>query len=364
MAKMRACVWGAGASAVLLVGSGLLGGCASAGKGASDAQGRIAVLDDETAGRTGAVDDAFRRATGTGTASIFDPLDLPTPTEVRLGTGEPGPAYWQQRVDYTIDCRLDPATQRLDAQMGVTYYNNSPHQLEYLWIQLEQNVFKPDSLGTLSRSGGGPMRQLEDGFDGGYTLGELTINGVAVPMTVYDTLARVDLPTPLAPGQTLRFDLPFAFDMPPHLRRMGSEKVEQGTIFEYAQWFPHVCVYDDVDGWNTLPYLGAGEFYTNFGSYRVNITVPWNHLVAATGTLLNPGEVLTAAQQQRLAQALASEEPVTIVGLDEVAVLWGPPRPRGRHSRAREPGGSRPTMCGPSRGPAPRPSSGTRRAPM
>lgn len=267
--------------------------------------------------RLGAVDEAFRRPAVTPQAGIFDPLPLPTPTEVRLGSGAPGPDYWQQRVDYRIDARLDAVAQRLDADMTVTYHNNSPHTLDYLWIQLEQNLFRQDSLGTLSR-GRGVMAELTGDFNGGYDISHIRHSGLELEHRAYDTLARVELPEPIGPGETFTFDVGFAFDMPPHLRRMGSEKVEQGTIFEYAQWFPHVCNYDDVNGWNALPYLGSGEFYTNFGDYEVNLTVPRSHIVSATGLLQNPDEVLTAAQRERLEQARASADTVLILTPEEV----------------------------------------------
>lgn len=128
----------------------------------------------------------------------------------------------------------------------------------------------------------------------------------------------MELPKPIEPGETFTFDLAFAFDMPPYLRRMGAEDVEQGRIFEYAQWFPHLCNYDDVHGWNTLPYAGSGEFYTNFGDYEVNITVPRTYLVAGSGVLQNPEEVLTRTQRDRLAQAMNSRETVMIRTAEEV----------------------------------------------
>ena len=248
----------------------------------------------------------------------FAPLDLPTPTEARLGSGAPGPAYWQQRVDYVIDATLDAESQRLSATLEANYHNHSPHALTYLWIQLEQNLFKPDSIGTRSRTGGGPMRAMEEDFDGGYDIPYVRSGGRDLEFTVYDTLARIDLPKPIEPGETFTFELAFAFDMPPYLRRMGAEDVEQGRIFEYAQWFPHLCNYDDVHGWNTLPYAGSGEFYTNFGDYEVSITVPRTYLVAGSGVLQNPEEVLTPTQRDRLAEAMNNRETVMIRTAEEV----------------------------------------------
>ncbi len=300
-------------STLALIGTlALVGACRSTGQ------------RDDGERKLGAFDASQRRD---GSTNIFAALDLPTPTELRLGSGAPGPAYWQQRVDYAIDATLDAPNQRLDAKMRVTYHNNSPHQLDYLWIQLEQNLFTPDSCGALTRTPGGVMKQL-DNVNAGYDLGKVSSRGRELKVTIYDTLARVELSEPIAPGASFEFDLEYAFDMPPHLRRMGAEEVEDGVIFEYAQWFPHVCKYDDVSGWNTLPYLGSGEFYTDFGDYDVSLTVPASHLVGATGELLNPGEVLTSEQQARLKTAMTTPEPVMIRSADEVRDSLS--RPRGR----------------------------------
>ena len=264
-------------------------------------------------------------ATGTDRPyEAFAPLDLPTPSAFRLGSGAPGPQYWQQRVDYTIDATLDAESQRLSATLRATYHNNSPDELTYMWIQLEQNLFKPDSIGTRTRTGGGPMRAMDEDFDGGYDIPYIREwhrgdrREHELKFTIYDTLCRVELHEPIKPGGVFQFELAFAFDMPPYLRRMGAEDVDQGRIFEYAQWFPHVCNYDDMYGWNTLPYAGSGEFYTNFGNYEVNITVPRSYLVAGSGELQNPREVLTQTQRQRLDEAMKSRETVMIRSAEEI----------------------------------------------
>lgn len=248
----------------------------------------------------------------------FAPLDLPTPNAVRLGSGAPGPQYWQQRVDYKIDATLDAETKRLSATLEAMYHNNSPEPLTYLWVQLEQNLFRQDSIGTRSRTGGGPMRQMDEEFNGGYDIPYVRSGRKDLEFTIYDTLMRVELPKPIEPGGRFTFELAFEFDMPPYLRRMGAEDVEQGRIFEYAQWFPHLCNYDDVNGWNTLPYAGSGEFYTNFGDYEVNITVPRTYFVAGSGVLQNPGNVLTRTQRDRIREARKSRETVMIHSAEEV----------------------------------------------
>ncbi len=308
--------------AVLLAGVfgfvGLFGvGCASTsgrpGSGTASIGNSLSV---------GAVDAQFRRVGGRDGDNVFKQIDWPTPTEMRLGSGFPGPGYWQQQTDYTIQVRLDPDTGTLDATMTVVYHNNSPHALDYIWMNLEQNLFHTDSIGTKSRTPGSVMKMLEDDFDGGYAIPSIRTSGFAggqeLSMKVYDTLGRIDLPNAIGPGQQFVFEMDFGFKIPPHLRRMGSEEVEQGMIFEMAQWFPQVCKYDDVHGWNTLPYLGSGEFYTDFGNYDVSITVPRGYMVAGSGALVNGNEVLTQTQRDRLSQAMGSDEPVWIVEPDEV----------------------------------------------
>ncbi len=310
----------------LLIGAAA--GCASSqtgggGSQSGSARGGLGV---------GAVEDGFRREGRQPVVSIFEALDLPTPTERRLGSGAPGPGYWQQRVDYTIDARLNAEARSITARVRVVYHNNSPDELDYMWLQLEQNLFRTDSIGTLQRTPGSVMKMLEADFDGGYTVTNLRSEGVAgqpLSMRVYDTLARVDLPSAIPAGGRFEFSFDYEFVIPPHLRRMGAEDVEQGVIFELAQWFPHVCNYDDVNGWNTKPYLGSGEFYTNFGSYDVRITVPATHIVSATGVLQNPDEVLTERQRERLRAALASDEPVRVVTRDEVGGAMVRPRTTG-----------------------------------
>jgi hypothetical protein len=267
----------------------------------------------------GAVEPAFRRTGLQPIGSIFAPLDLPTPTERRLGSGAPGPGYWHQRVDYEIDARLDPEAETVTASVRVVYHNNSPHELTYVWMQLEQNLFRNESIGTLQRTPGSVMAMLWEDFNGGFDVTNLrTASGAEMALTEYDTLGRFDPPEPIGPGETFVFKFDYVFTVPPALRRMGSEKVERGKIFELAQWFPHVCNYDDVSGWNTLPYLGSGEFYTNFGSYKVNLTVPATYIVTATGTLQNPRDVLSVTQWRRLQQAMRSDEPVRIIGPGDV----------------------------------------------
>lgn len=302
-----------GWSAAAAVVSALTLGCAS-----QDAAPRGVGFGGDAPAREGprlqygAVDPRYRRAADDAAESPFLPVALPAANDVRLGSGAPGPAYWQQRVDYDMNVRVDTEKDSLSGDMRVTYHNNSPHRLEYLWVQLEQNLFKPDSLGARSFSPGGVLTERPD-FPGGYTIASMRSGGQELAYSVHDTLMRVELPRPIEPGATFEYELAWSFPVPPYLRRMGMEKVEAGKIFEFAQWFPHVCKYDDVSGWNTLQYLGNGEFYTDFGRYTLNITVPSEYVVIATGELQNAPEVLTESELSAFRDAKNHEEPIYVI---------------------------------------------------
>jgi hypothetical protein len=251
--------------------------------------------------------------------TVFSALDLPAPNAMRTASGLPGPQYWQQRVDYTIDAALDAEKKRITAKAVVRYVNHSPDDLPYLWLHLEQNLFREGSTGSLAIEPG--TRFGSRGFEGGYEIqGVRAVSGGALKLSVYDTVGRLELPEPVkGKGGEFSFEIAWAFNIPPYgVDRMGIDACAQGDVFELAQWFPAVCVYDDVYGWNTLPYLGQGEFYTNFGDYKVRLTVPRDHIVAATGELLNAENVLTDEQRERLGRARRSETPVMIVAEGEV----------------------------------------------
>lgn len=266
----------------------------------------------------GATSDSGFRTADPGGTTIFSPLDLPAASAVRLGSGAPGPAYWQQRADYRIDATLHEGERAVSATGTITYHNNSPDPLAYVWLHLEQNLFRADSLGSLSKEPGSRFGYRK-GFEGGYEIGPVVVNGAPAELHVYDTLGRLDLPAPLEPGGSITIGLSWRFNIPPFgVDRLAVDEVEQGEIFQIAQWFPAVAVYDDVSGWNTLPYLGQGEFYTNFGDYEVSITAPRSHVVVATGVLANGAEVLTSTAQERLARAIASDETVVIRSGDEI----------------------------------------------
>ncbi len=263
--------------------------------------------------------------TGAGDTSLFAPLNLPTGNVYRSGSGAPGPRYWEQRADYDIKATLDTAAKALSGELTLRYTNNSPDTLRFVWFQVEQNAFKSGSLNSYvfpadSRFGA-------RNFEGGDVITRFNqVSGakkMALKTRVEGTVMKVDLAAPLAPGQATTFDVAWHFNIPEHgADRMGRE----GALFELAQWYPRVCVYDDLRGWNTEPYLGQGEFYLEYGDYALSLTVPAGYIVAATGTLQNASEVLTPAEISRLAQAAKSDTPVHIVTQEELTS--GAARPR------------------------------------
>jgi len=245
---------------------------------------------------------------------VFRQLNLPSPTNVRTGSGAPGQAYWQQRVDHNIQVDLNVDLNLLSGTQLITYSNNSPDTLDYIWIQLEQNIHKNDSI--RSREG----RPTGEGNHDGMNLSKVKVQDDDAAWTEYDTLARIELQEPLNPGSSIEIEIDWTFAMPKHAKiRMGfDDAYKDGPVWELAHWFPAPCVYDDVYGWNTLPYIGRGEFYTNFGDYEVQITVPKGFLVFASGSLQNEEEVLTPEEQERLAKAKLADTTVTIRSSEEV----------------------------------------------
>src|SRR6059036_83138 len=246
-----------------------------------------------------------------GDTSPFRRLVLPTPGLVREGSGRPGPRYWQQRADYTIRATLDMARHSLRGDETIRYGNNSPDTLLYLWLQLDQNLFADGSRGAALNPPG--TRFAGGGFVGGYT-----IDYVKAVRRGAQAVRRASLVTA------------YSFQFPEHGGdRMGREQFPGGWLYELAQWYPRLAVYDDVRGWNTDQYLGQGEFYLEYGDFDVALTVPASFVVAATGTLLNPAEVLTPTQRARLATALESDTTVPIIAKSEVGQSFTRPRSPG-----------------------------------
>ncbi|HBR11920.1 MAG TPA: peptidase M1 [Chryseobacterium sp.] len=236
-------------------------------------------------------------------------------TETRSASGQPGHKYWQNSADYQLNVSLDEAKNEITGSADITYTNNSPDQLGFLWLQLDQNLFAKDSRGNavvpLSGSRNGAHGET---FDGGYKIKSVKYDGKDVKYTITDTRMQIDLPKALkANGGVAKLKIEYSFLSPKYgSDRMGVEDTKNGKIFTIAQWYPRMCVYDDVMGWNTLPYLGASEFYLEYGTLSANITVPANHYVVASGELLNEREVYSKDEISRWNEAKNSEKAVMI----------------------------------------------------
>ncbi len=249
------------------------------------------------------------------------PLPLPAPNRVRGASGAPGPDYWQQRADYVIRAALDTATQTIHGTERIHYVNHSPDTLAFVWVQIEQNIFAPNSITyvlnqpPLHFAGGAIFDFTGKGFIGGITIERFAAGGRELERTEYGTMMRVELAPRLPPTGAIDFDVAWHFPVPPYgggrMGRIGSR------LYEIGQWYPRMVVYDDVHGWNPLPYIGAGEFYLEYGDYDVALTVPGGFVVAATGTVMNPAAVWTPTQRARLARARTSAERVQIISREE-----------------------------------------------
>ena len=279
----------------------------------------------------GSFEDKFRQLDET----------LPTANVYRSAAGAPGERYWQQQVDYDIDVTLDEQARRLSASQTIRYQNNSPHQLKYLWLQLDQNIFKSDSMAERSATFGNELQsnpiakpakislnqlrrqQFMADNELGFVISNVTdSNGQELKVTIVDTMMRVDLNQPLASNEATEFSLDFAFNIVEEDAvgaRSGYEHFEKdgNDIFLLAQWFPRLTAYTDYEAWTNKAFLGSGEFTLEFGDYDVEITVPADHIVSATGELANPSSVLTKTQQARLEQAKTAKRPVFVVTEEE-----------------------------------------------
>jgi hypothetical protein len=265
----------------------------------------------------------------------FEQLDqqLPTPNEYRSGSGAPGPKYWQQKADYVISVELNDDNQSITGSETITYHNNSPDVLRYLWLQLDQNKLAEDNMTQKTRTNtlrdsidaksAGSAYNLFD-FDGGFKIKSVKdATGKDLTHLINYTMMRIDLPQPLNPGQKYTFSIDWSYNINDGVR------VRERTQYEYfpedgnysyviAQWFPRMCVYDDYEGWQNKQFLGQGEFALPFGDYKVKITVPADHIVGATGQLKNAETVLNKTQLERLAKAKTSfDKPVIIATQDE-----------------------------------------------
>ena len=265
--------------------------------------------------------------------SKFHPMDelLPTPNVYRAGSGAPGSEYWQQKADYEINIKLNDKDQSVQGNETISYTNNSPDALTYLWLQLDQNLFSKtsdtyatetkDKLENMSFEAWESFKRQD--FDGGYKiLSVKDTKGNAIKYTINKTMMRIELPSPLKTKNTYTFSIEWNNNInncKTHGGRGGYEYFEKdgNYIYEMAQWYPRMCVYDDYQGWETKQYLGGGEFALEFGDFKVNITVPADHIVAATGELQNPNQVLSKTQIERWNKAKVSEKPLIVINQNE-----------------------------------------------
>ncbi|MBT1704359.1 M1 family metallopeptidase [Chryseosolibacter indicus] len=260
---------------------------------------------------------------------------LPTPNSYRTGSGSPGPNYWQQRADYVINVEVDDKTQLLTGSETITYYNNAPEALNFLWLQLDQNVFGPDNMTDKTETGavrdsipaaflGYVSGITVSDYKGGYTIKSVKdAGGKALPYVINNTMMRVNLPAPLKTGEKFTFSVDWSYkeyNRQVFNGRGGYEFFpEDGNyVYTFAQWFPRMCVFDDYEGWQNKQFLGQGEFALTFGDYKVRITVPSDHIVGASGVLQNAKEVLTPDQIQKFETAKRTfDKPVIIVSEEE-----------------------------------------------
>jgi len=271
---------------------------------------------------------------------------LPTPNIYRNAGGAPGFAYWQQQADYKISVSLDEGKRRISGSETITYTNNSPDALPFIWVLLDQNRFRTDSLAERSADFGGignrapatrsatgndaarisfsalRKHQAEKDNDFGFEIDKVVdANGSDLKHTIVGTLMRIDMAQPLRPKQKVTFTIDWQFNMVEEnavSARAGYEQFDDGNdIFLLAQWYPRMAAYSDYEGWHNKEFLGRGEFTLEFGNFEVDITVPADHIVSSSGTLQNPDDVLTETQKQRLETARDAERPVFIVTAEE-----------------------------------------------
>jgi hypothetical protein len=262
---------------------------------------------------------------------LFTPLFYPSSVnEYRAATGEPGPKYWQNRASYQINASLDDVNDAVTGSVTVTYTNNSPQALPFLWLQVDENLYDVTSRGQAKTPATGRSRygDANTTFKGGYKFNSVKVISSAAGKTteadadyiISDTRMQIRLPKSVtANGGTIKFKIDYSYSIPQYgSDRTGILPTKNGKIYAVAQWYPRMCVFDDIQGWNTLPYLGASEFYLEYGDFDFTINAPANHIVVASGELQNAPEVLTGTQISRLAQARQSDKTVMIRTASEV----------------------------------------------
>ncbi len=268
----------------------------------------------------------FAQTTPAQTSSVYDQHEAFAPffypmygDDVRAADGTPGPRYWQNRADYNVQASLDTEQHKITGVVTITYTNNSPQDLSFIWMQLDQNIYSTSSRGVASTAMSGGRWANRNAFNGGYTLESvhaLLADGKEQPVKyeVSDTRMQVRPAKAIgAKGGVLRLKIAYSFVVPEYgTDRMGRLKTKNGWIYEIAQWYPRLCVYDNMQGWNTLPYLGQGEFYLEYGDITYELNVPASQIVVGSGELMNPQEVLTPQQVKRWNTAKTSDKTVML----------------------------------------------------
>lgn len=256
---------------------------------------------------------------------VFDPLFLNQPaTEFRSANGAPGPKYWQNSVIYMIHATLNEQDTTLNGDVTIKYTNNSTDTLNYLWLQLDQNLFNPDSRGAATTLVTGDRFDVKGYTKGGYHIESASViykgKSYKIDPVITDTRMQLRLPFTVKPnGDKIDIKVKYYFSIPQYgADRMGRLYTKNGVVYQLAQWYPRMCVYDEVKGWNTLPYMGLGEFYCDYGDFDYYITVPADMIVAGSGDLQNPSEVLTSTEIKRLNEARKSDSTVFIIKDNEV----------------------------------------------
>ncbi len=268
--------------------------------------------------------------------SVYDHHDLFNPNfypssvnEYRAADGAPGPKYWTNKASYKINATLDDVKDAITGSVTIYYTNNSPQSLSFLWLYLDQNLFKLDSRGQDKMPANRRSRygDVNSTFEGGFKIKSVQLATAVKGKTSFsdvkniisDTRMQVRLPEALVHGATVEIKIEYSYLIPKAgSDRTGILNTENGKIYAIAQWYPRMCVYDDIEGWNTLPYLGAGEFYLDYGDFDYSITTPGNMIVVGAGDLQNPKEVLTLAEQKRLSEAKNSDKTIMIRTPEEV----------------------------------------------
>ncbi|SFW57264.1 hypothetical protein SAMN02927921_02427 [Sinomicrobium oceani] len=266
---------------------------------------------------------AYAQQPGDNNQGLFDEFMFNRGNTYRSASGVPGPEYWQNGADYKIEAELDDQTNYLKGKITITYHNNSPEPLDFIWLQMDQNRFMEDSRGTLTTPVEG--NRYSGDVDGGYKVSEVSAKTGRRGKTssryiITDTRMQVFFNEPVpAKGGEATVSMNFEFKIPEKgMDRMGRLNMKKGEVYSMAQWYPRVAVFDDIKGWNVEPYLGAGEFYLEYGDFDYKVTVPYDHIVVGSGELVNAGDVLTKEQQNRMKEAAGSDKTVYIVKPEEV----------------------------------------------